>query len=416
MSKDPTLPMRTQGQGLPDLIKKIGSGVVVAALLIAGFWGSHFLEPTLPTVDERTDADTVGEPELARTLTLSREKTASAGIHTTTVAWADIQRTKTVAAKVDYDSSRHVSIKAPVECVVESWLINPGQLVKKGEALAVLSGTEIALARSEIKKSKAEMRLTKINFDWNKETQNNLKTLLATLKQKPTVQHVEEQFDGKLLGEHREHLLRTYTKFVLASRVAKRTRPLSQQGIVTGRVADARFSERDVASTEFTAACEQSEFDGRQALAKAEAELELAEQNLVVSQGRLRLLLGPLADVSADGIGGDFKILAPFDGRIEALMTSPASRLLQGDEILRLADTTTLEHFTIACMGTRSGLPRNRIFLEYQIDVYITGSPESIVKCSMGDVAYPSARLGHPASRIDEVSKRCFPGNTRGTI
>ena len=33
-------------------------------------------------------------------------------------------------------------------------------------------------------------------------------------------------------------------------------------------------------------------------------------------------------------------------------------------------------------MGTRSGLPRNRIFLEYQIDVYITGSPESIVKCS----------------------------------
>ena len=42
----------------------------------------------------------------------------------------------------------------------------------------------------------------------------------------------------------------------------------------------------------------------------------------------------------------------------------------------------TIEHFTIACMGTRSGLPRNRIFLEYQIDVYITGSPESIVKCS----------------------------------
>ena len=50
-----------------------------------------------------------------------------------------------------------------------------------------------------------------------------------------------------------------------------------------------------------------------------------------------------------------------------------------------------LEHFTIACMGTRSGLPRNRIFLEYQIDVYITGSPESIVKCS-SLAFYPAIR------------------------
>jgi RND family efflux transporter MFP subunit len=124
--------------------------------------------------------------------------------------------------------------------------------------------------------------------------------------------------------------------------VAIRTKPLSKQGIVTGRVADARFSERDVASSEFTAACEQSEFNGRQALAKAEAELELAEQRLVVSKGRLRLLLGPLADASSEGVAGDFKILAPFDGRIEALVTSPATRLAQGEEILRLADTSIL--------------------------------------------------------------------------
>ena len=40
-------------------------------------------------------------------------------------------------------------------------------------------------------------------------------------------------------------------------------------------------------------------------------------------------------------------------------------------------------------MGTRSGLPRNRIFLEYQIDVYITGSPESIVKCSNDGIPDP---------------------------
>ena len=54
---------------------------------------------------------------------------------------------------------------------------------------------------------------------------------------------------------------------------------------------------------------------------------------------------------------------------------------------------SALEHFTIACMGTRSGLPRNRIFLEYQIDVYITGSPESIVKCSNASFLLPKERI-----------------------
>jgi RND family efflux transporter MFP subunit len=341
MSKELSLPMRALGQSLPDLLKNIGSVVVVVALLVGGFWGSHFLEPTQLATEESLGI-AVAEPDVTRVLTLSREKVASAGIHTATVAWIDWQRTKTVAARIDYDSTRHLSIQAPAECVVKSWLIKSGQRVYQGDALAVLSGTEIALARSEIKKSEADVRVKKINFDWSKETKDNLNLLLATLKRRPTVEEVVVQFDGKLLGEHREHLLNTYTKYILASKVAKRTKPLSEQGIVTGKMAEARFSERDVASTEFTAACEQSDFDSRHSLAKAEAELELAQQRLAVSKGRLGLLLGPQADVSADGVAGNFKILAPFDGRIEALVTSPASRLAQGDEILRLADTSTL--------------------------------------------------------------------------
>lgn len=77
----------------------------------------------------------------------------------------------------------------------------------------MLSGTEIALARCEIKKSEADVRIKKINFVWSKETKDNLNLLLATLEQKPTLEEVVKQFDGKLLGEHREHLLNTYLNY-----------------------------------------------------------------------------------------------------------------------------------------------------------------------------------------------------------
>ncbi len=68
---------------------------------------------------------------------------------------------------------------------------------------------------------------------------------------------------------------------------------------------------------------------------------------------------------------------------------------------------SALEHFTIACMGTRSGLPRNRIFLEYQIDVYITGSPESIVKCSNVALSQLHQRIsGNCTVDLDRCSGR----------
>ena len=122
MSKERSLPIRALGQSLPDLLRNIGSVIVIVALLVGGFWGSHFFEPTQLATEERHGLP-AAKPEVTRVLTLSQEKVASAGIHTATVAWIDWQRTKTVAARIDYDSTRHLSIQAPAECVVKSWLI-----------------------------------------------------------------------------------------------------------------------------------------------------------------------------------------------------------------------------------------------------------------------------------------------------
>jgi len=153
---------------------------------------------------------------------------------------------------------------------------------------------------------------------------------------------VEDKFEGKLLGEHRDHLLRTYTKYVLATNIVRRTTPLQARGIVPGSKVESRQSDLDVAKTEFKSAVEQSEFDARQALEKSNAVLRVAEQSLIVAKEKLRLLLGPLADVSSDDKTGRFELLAPFRGRVEGLVAAPASRIDQGGELIRFADTTVL--------------------------------------------------------------------------
>ena len=324
-----------------DALKNAGSGIVVLVLLAIGFWGAT-ISLLAWWIAAHTKQRRNSEAEVLREVTLPHDKVTSANIRLSEVACIDLQRTKTVAATIDYNATRHLLVKAPVGCVVERCLVKPGQLVAQGDALAVLSGAEIALARTELKKCQADVRLAQMNFDWSKETQDNLKKLLATLIQRPSVESIESQFDGKRLGEHRDHLLNAYTQYVLASSVAQRSKPLGDQGIIAGKTAEARSSQRNMAAATFSSACERSEFEGRQDLAKAQAELELARQNLAVAGDRLRLLLGPLAENSATEAPGEFELRAPFAGRIEGLHTSTASRLAAGEPVLTLADTTYL--------------------------------------------------------------------------
>lgn len=338
MSKEET-PLAPRQKSL-ELLKQLGSGLAVLLLLLGGFWGSHYLAPGHSEGETHDGSEVSTESPMV--VTLPAEKAAHADIRVAPVERMELQETKTVAAKIDYDATRHLSVTAPVECVIQKWLVKPGQIVSASDPLAVLSGGEVALARTEIKKCEADLRIAQMNYDWSKETQNNLKQLLASLKASPSVDKIAAQFDSKRLGEHRDHLLSTYTKYVLANSVAERSRPLGDQGIIAGSTAEARSSQRDVAATAFKTACEQSEFEGRQELAKSEAELQLARQNLAVAQDRLRLLLGPLAQQARSGEPGSFELRAPFAGRIEAVHNAPATRLAVGEPILSLADTSKL--------------------------------------------------------------------------
>ncbi|MCA9263262.1 MAG: efflux RND transporter periplasmic adaptor subunit [Planctomycetales bacterium] len=338
MSKQ-THSARTSRRKIWTIAQNSASLIVVVLLLVGGFWGSHFLMPHKEHSEHSATEEALEKPTHVE---ITPEKVETAGIQVVPVVTQTVQHTKTVAATIDYDPARRVTIKAPVESVVGTCWVTPGQQVVEGDQLVTLSGAELALARSEIKKCQADLRIAKIGYDWKRETHDNLVALLDALKQEPSVSEVEVAFEGKRLGEHRDHLLTSYAKYQLASKVARRAKPLGEQGIVSASTAESRLQQRDVASTDFKTVREQSEFEASRDLMRAEAELAVAQQELAVAKERLRLLLGPWANQTESVAAGEFELQAPFRGKVEAVHTSAASRVAAGEPIVTLADISQL--------------------------------------------------------------------------
>jgi len=321
--------------------RNVGAAIFVVALLIFGFWGGHFLTSG-DAVEEPSDQEPADTSELPSLVTLPPQKLASADIHVSPVGYRDVSAVKTVAAVIDYDTSRYVEMRAPVGAVIIERLVKTGQHVKPGDRLATLSSAEIELAKTEIRKAEADVRLAQLQYDWTKKTHDNLAALLSALKQQPSVSEIEAQFDQASLGDYRDQLLTAYSQFQLASSVARRIKPLDEKGLVPGRMAEQRTSQRDIAATVFKSACEKSRFESQRELARTEAEVDVAQRQLAVRRQHLELLLGPFSQDSGEPAGSTFDVRAPFAGRIEKLAVAPSARVVQGDPLLVLADTSRL--------------------------------------------------------------------------
>jgi RND family efflux transporter MFP subunit len=299
---------------------------------------------------------------------------------------------------------------SPVAAVVESLLVKPGQRVQQGTPLASLSGAEVALARTEVRKCEAEERIVQIKDEWTRQTHNNLAELLVTLRERPTMAEVETKFRGRSLGQYRDQLLTAYARYLLTSDAANRARPLGEQGIVSGSTLATRSSDRDVAATEFITACEILDYESRRELAKSAAELDVARQQLAVSQERLRLLLGPFADTSTYEARADFQLHAPFDGCVEALHVAPASRVAQADPLLTFADTTDL---WVAAMVHQHEWEVLKLAANQTIQVSLPAFPDEVFAAQMsfvGPEVSASTRAISLIARLENSRGRFRPG------
>ncbi len=289
--------------------------------------------------------------ELKSHVSLTDAKWRAARIVVAPVERRTLQPTRTVPGRIDYNGTRHVAVKSPVEGLVRKMAVLVGASVAEGQVLAVIESPELGEHRADVLQQQAGLELARRERDWWQGLHSNLDELLARLKRPQEIAVLERDFADKPLGDYRRDIFSAYSKYRTADAINTNLKSLAEGAVSTRMVLEQRAA-RDAASADFQAACEQVAFDSKQKLGKAVAAFDDASRRLAVAKERLTWLTGQSAptdsastetgDLKRDGSLSTWPVKAPFAATVEEVMLATTERVRQGDEILLLADTTRL--------------------------------------------------------------------------
>lgn len=321
----------------------IGGLIVVAGLGFLGALSLGWID-ILPHHSQIDSTDLPVEASAAATVTLTPEKLAAAKLHVARAEQQSIAPNRDVPGEINYDESRRVPQHAPAGGVVLEVLVEPAQLLTKGQPLAVLSCPEIGVARDAVEKRKTDLGLARRDEQRASDVARHVDELLALLQQKPKLPEVETALQDRMLGEYREKVIGAYSQLLFAERVSEASSAL-EGGSLSIRLIEQRKTDREQADAKFSGACEQARFSALQDSERAKAATQQAERLLVVAQQSLKNLLGPWAamdEITDPDRLNELKLLAPVDGRVVERHAVQNARVSAGDPLFIVADTSTM--------------------------------------------------------------------------
>lgn len=334
--------------------RRILWGIATLVLVAAGSFLVFTMKPwerwAGAAGDSRAAADSPAKGPRER-VELPPGKIEAAKLRAVSVGTQPLQQVRTVPGKIDYNGVQRVELKAPVDSIVQKVLVKPGDAVAPGTRLAQLDSPEIGLVRADVERNRAELAIAQQAREWSEDVTRNLEDLLKFLDGKRKPQQVEKQFEDKILGDHRQHVLGAYAKYLFAEELWTSTQPLADKGSISLAVVKQRESNRDVAREEFRGVAEQSRFDAVQQRDKARSARKYAEQVLQVSQQKLQTLLGAfsqLVEVPPAAGAGDgreltrFYLISPIAATVQQRFIADAQRVAAGTLLYVVANTDTL--------------------------------------------------------------------------
>lgn len=431
--------MKNLTHGTPAKIvferKLVVVGTAVTCLIVSA---AYFVWPRAKTLDGHHHVEATGhmpgEGDVEPTeVQLPQEKLERASITFTKAERRPFTETRAVPGQITYDGAKHLAITAPVDGVVKRVLAEPGQAVKQGTPLVVMSSPEVGLARDEVLRRIVELELVELEHRWAMDVAANVAQLLKWFPERPKLTDIEAKLNDRPLGEYRERLVSAYSKLLLAEQIVNSTGDADQQGAIARRVIEERRSNREVAAATFLSACETSRFEANQAHRRSHAALTQARRLVDVAKERLVTLLGPQVeslDVHIDdepppatpGAAthaaspaepstredapkpatppaarvaaelSEFTLLAPFSGRIDERMAVTSARVKQGDPLFIIADTSTV-------WVEAEIHERNWVALQH-----VEGAKIPVRVPALNDAAFPTS-LRFVGSKVSPVSR-----------
>ncbi len=313
---------------------------VLGSAAVWHFWNARSTPSAAATVAETE------EPESTGVVELTPEKYEAAGIHTSPSQRQSIRLIRTVPGRIQYDDTRHISVKAATAGALIEVQVKPGDSVSAGQVLAILSSPEVGIARADVLVRENNLKLAKADLDWANSTSTGLKTMVSAIEQRKPLEEIRQSLKDRSVGKSRDTLLSAYSRYLLADSLMKSLSSAGNSGALSGRQVAERQSAFESAEASLMATTEQETYDALRLMTQAKNAHESALNTLKISQQHLVTLLGydePEMNDHQSAITerlSHVEVRAPFAGTIEQKLFSNSERVQLGDTLFVLADTT----------------------------------------------------------------------------
>jgi membrane fusion protein, heavy metal efflux system len=317
---------------------------VLSICMLGGIWGAwHFFMESA----EEEESKTTQALEVRTEVRLTDLKRERAGIKLGKVEQRILQATAIVPGRVSYDESKHVQLRSATAGTITKYLVKPGDPVKKGDLLAVLSSPEIGQSRAAEKQQAAELELLNRTLSFQRDRRKGIEALVAAINRGEPPEKIRESTSNEQIGAPRETLLTAYSQMLLAKTQILRISSATGSGAVAGRVERERSTQLETAEATLRSNIEQMLFDSKQEVAKATTAVETAQRQLELTRQQTATLMGyqsaievPARQESPGDNLATVEIRSPIDGSVEEKLLAETERVSPGDGLLVLADTS----------------------------------------------------------------------------
>ncbi len=319
---------------------------LLSAFLLGGvWWGWHYL---MENDAHEAEAEEPEAAELRTEVELNETKRILAGVKLGHAEQRVLQATAIVPGRVTYDESKHVEVRVATAGTISKILVMPGDQVKKGDLIAVVSSPEIGQSRAAEKQQAAELELLNQALRFQRERRKGIEALVAAIERGDAIEKIRDGHASEQIGASRETLLTAYSQTLLAKSQMRRIGVATESGAISGRAAAERTAQLESAEAALRANVEQILFDSNQEVAKATAALESAQRQLDLARQRTATLMGyqsfselPARLESPGENLSSVEVRSPLDATVEKKLLAETERVGPGDSLVVLADTSS---------------------------------------------------------------------------
>jgi RND family efflux transporter MFP subunit len=354
------LPDRTS---VRTILPWMAAGLALAFLVMSQWMHDAFFHHGGPEgastspAEAEPKADTSGPGGLPGSVTLLEGKFQTAGI-TLAPTWLEsLPAELGVPGRIDVNQDRQVQVRPRASGVIREVKVSIGQIVKKGQTLAVLDSSDIGLARLNLRSRQRELVVARVKAEYDRQVAANVSELIPELRKSTEAAVLEKKYAERQLGPYRATLGEAYSRYDIASHEEKKMAGLFQKEIVGEHQPFVTKHTREGTQAVFEGALETARFEATQQSLVSSQKVRDAEAAVVDAAQRLRILgvtenisdlLNHADKASLEQLATEdvtaYTITAPFGGVIiqKSSLAVPSQKAEVNDVLFTLADLSTV--------------------------------------------------------------------------